>query len=151
MMLDDGPGNASLQVKHVLRVLDQRSHVGMEVRALGVGHSLKTLLPHGILLVMNQKKCDWHHGGVDKAALTQGGECDLCRLLDGLIQLDPDDSCHPRLRRFKGYHHIDLAPLLGMGHRHATAVDRDVPVVAELAECVVQHSWEPRAMLARGA
>jgi hypothetical protein len=63
----------------------------------------------------------------------------------------PNDSCHPRLRRVKGYHHIDLAPLLAMGHRHATAVDRDVPVVAELAECVVQHSWEPRVMLARGA
>jgi hypothetical protein len=38
-----------------------------------------------------------------------------------------------------------------MGHRHAAAVDRSVPVVAELAECVVQHSPKPRAMLARGA
>jgi hypothetical protein len=38
-----------------------------------------------------------------------------------------------------------------MGHRHATVVDRNVLVVAELEECVVQHSWEPRAMLAHGA
>jgi hypothetical protein len=38
-----------------------------------------------------------------------------------------------------------------MGHRHETAVDRNVPVVAELGECVVQHSREPQAMLARGA
>jgi hypothetical protein len=38
-----------------------------------------------------------------------------------------------------------------MGHRHATAVDRSVPVVAELVECVEQHSREPRAMLAHGA
>jgi hypothetical protein len=38
-----------------------------------------------------------------------------------------------------------------MGHRHATVVDRSIPVVAELAECNVQHSWEPRAILARGA
>jgi hypothetical protein len=38
-----------------------------------------------------------------------------------------------------------------MGHRHVTAVDRSVPIVAELAECVVQHSREPRAMLAYGA
>jgi hypothetical protein len=38
-----------------------------------------------------------------------------------------------------------------MGHRHATAVDRSVSVVAELADCIVQHSREPRAMLALGA
>jgi hypothetical protein len=38
-----------------------------------------------------------------------------------------------------------------MGHRHVIAVDRNNPVVAELEECVVQHSWEPRAMLAHGA
>jgi hypothetical protein len=50
-----------------------------------VGHDLKTLLPHKILLVTNQKERDWHHGGVGEASLTQGGECDLCRLLDGLI------------------------------------------------------------------
>jgi hypothetical protein len=37
-----------------------------------------------------------------------------------------------------------------MGHRHVTVVDRSVPVVAELAECVVQHSRESRAMLAHG-
>jgi hypothetical protein len=83
--------------------------------------------------------------------LTQGGECDLCRLLDGLIQLDPDDSCHPRLRRVVGYHHVDLTLVLAMGHRHAAAVDWSVPVVAELAECVVQHSQKPPAMLVRGA
>jgi hypothetical protein len=37
-----------------------------------------------------------------------------------------------------------------MGHRHMTAVDRNVPVVAELEEYVVQHSWELRVMLAHG-
>jgi hypothetical protein len=52
-LLDDGPGGASLKVKHVLRILSQCSHVDMEVRALVVGHGLKTLLPHRILLVMN--------------------------------------------------------------------------------------------------
>jgi hypothetical protein len=135
----------------VLRVLGQRSHAGVEVRALGVGHSLKMLLPHGILLVTNQKERDWHHGGVGEAALTQGGECDLCRLLDGLIQLDPDDGCHPRLHRVEGYRHADLTLILAMGHRHAAAVDRNVPVVAKLEECVVQHSREPQAMLAHGA
>jgi hypothetical protein len=75
----------------------------------------------------------------------------LCRLLDGLIQLDPDDGCLPRLRRAEVYHHVHLAPILDMGHRHVTAVDRNVPVVADLAECVVQHSRAPRAMLVHGA
>jgi hypothetical protein len=75
----------------------------------------------------------------------------LCRLLDGLIQLDPDESCHPQLHRVEGYHHVDLALLLAMGHRHETVVDWSVPVVAKLAECIVQHSWKARAMLARGS
>jgi hypothetical protein len=122
-----------------LRVPSQSSHAGVEVRALRVGHSLKALLPHRILLVIDWKEHDWNRGGVSEAALTQGGECDLCHLLDGLIQLDPDDGCHPRLRRVEGYHHIDLTLVLAMGHRHATAVDRSVPVVAELAECIKQQ------------
>jgi hypothetical protein len=150
-LLDDGPDSADLQVKHVLRVSGKRIHAGMEVRALGVGHGLKTLLPHRILLVTNQKERDWHRGGVGEVALTQGGECDLCRLLNGLIQLDPDDSCHPQLRRVEGYHHVDHALVLAMGHRHATTVDRNVPVIALLAECIVQYSWEPQVVLARGA
>jgi hypothetical protein len=148
---NDGPASAGLQVKHVLCIPSQCSHASVEVRALGVGHGLKTLLPHRILLVTDRKDHDWHRGGVGEAALTQGGECDLCPLLDGLIQLDPDDGCHPQLRRVEGYHHVDLTLVLAMGHRHATVVDRSVPVVAELVECVVQHSWEPRAMLAHGA
>jgi hypothetical protein len=135
----------------VLRVPGQRSHASVEVRPLEAGHGLKALLPHMILLVTDRKEHDWHRGGVGKAALTQGGECDLCRLVDCLIQLNPDDSCHPRLHRVERYDHIDLALVLAMGYRHATAVDRRIPVVAELAECVVQHSREPRTMLARGA
>jgi hypothetical protein len=139
-LLDDSPGSAGLQVKHVLCVPGQHSHASVEVRALGVGHGLKTLFPHRILLVTDQKERDWHRGSVGEAALTQGGECDLCRLLDGLIQLDPDDGCHPLLHWVEGYHHVDLALVLAMGHRHATTVDRSVPAIAELAECVVQHS-----------
>jgi hypothetical protein len=123
----------------------------VEVGPLRVGHSLKALLPHGILLVADRKERNWHRGGVGEAGLTQGGECDLCRLLDGLIQLDPDDSCHPRLHRVEGYYHVDLALVLAIGHRHAATVDRSVPFVAKLAECVVQHSRKTLAMLARGA
>jgi hypothetical protein len=74
----------------------------------------------------------------------------LVRLLDGIIQLDVDDSCHPWLCWVEGYRHADLTPILAMGHKHASAVDRNIPVVAKLAECVVQHSRDPRAMLAHG-
>jgi hypothetical protein len=151
MLPHDSPASAGLQVKLVLRIPGQRSRASVEVRPLRVGHDLKALLPHMILLVTDWKERDWHHAGVGEAALTQGGECDLCRLLDGLIQLNSDDSCHPRLRRVEGYHHVDLALVLAMGHRHATVVDRRVPIVAELAECVVQHSREPQVMLACGA
>jgi hypothetical protein len=151
MLPHDGPASVGLQVENVLCVPSQRSLADVEVGPLGVGHGLKALLPHMILLVTDQKERDWHRGSVSEAALTQGGECDLCRLLDGLIQLNPDDSCHPRLRWVEGYPHVDLALVLAMGHRHATTVDRSVPIVAELAECVVQYSRKPRAMLARGA
>jgi hypothetical protein len=98
MLPHDGPASVGLQVKHVMRVPGQHSHADVEVRPLGVGHDLKALLSHGILLVTDWKERDWHRGGVGEAGLTQGGECDLCSLLDGLIQLEPDDSCHPRLR-----------------------------------------------------
>jgi hypothetical protein len=111
----DSPTSAGLQVKHGLRILSQRNHASVEVRTLWVGHGLKTLLPHRILLVTDQKERDWHHDGVGEASLTQGGECDLCRLLDGLIQLNPNDGCHPRLRQVEWYHHVDLALVLAMG------------------------------------
>jgi hypothetical protein len=121
------------------------------MRALGIGHGLKTLLSHRILLVTDRKEHDCHRGGVGEVALTQGGECDLGRLLDGLIQLNPDDGCHPRLHWAKRYHHVDLTLVLAMGHTHATAGDRSAPVIVELAECAIQHSQKPRAMLAHGA
>jgi hypothetical protein len=124
---NDGPASAGLQVKHVLRIPGQRSHASMEVRALGVGHDLKMLLPHRILFVTDRKERDWHRSGVGEAAHTQGGECDLCRLLDGLIQLDTDDGCHPRLRRVEGYHDVDLTLVLAMGRS-----DEDINTLATI-------------------
>jgi hypothetical protein len=37
-----------------------------------------------------------------------------------------------------------------MGRRQAVVVERVVPILAEATECVVQHSWKPRAVLAHG-
>jgi hypothetical protein len=67
MLLKEGH---PLQVEHVLRVLSHRSHDDVEVRTLWVGHVLKMLPPHGLLLLTNQKQCDWHRGGVVEVAPT---------------------------------------------------------------------------------
>jgi hypothetical protein len=52
------PGGVVLKVEQVLRVTDQRSHLGVEVRALEVGHGLKTLLPYGVPRILNREKRD---------------------------------------------------------------------------------------------
>jgi hypothetical protein len=122
-----------------------------EVKTLWVGHDLKTLLPHGILLLMNREECDRHRDSVVEAALIEGGEGDVCCMLDSLIQLDADNSCSPWLYQAEGYHHANLTPVLTMGHRHVTTVNRNVPVVAEVDECIIQHAWKLWAMLAHGA
>jgi hypothetical protein len=84
-LLDDGPSEVVLQVEQVLCILVHHSHTCVEVRALGVRHGLKVLLPHGIPLIMNREGCDRHCGSSGDAALTQGGEGDVCHLLDGVI------------------------------------------------------------------
>jgi hypothetical protein len=65
-LLDDGLGGVVLQVEQVLNILVHLSHTGVEVGALGVGHNHKVLLPHGVLLIMNQEDHDRH--------LSSGGE-----------------------------------------------------------------------------
>jgi hypothetical protein len=52
------PGGVVLKVEQVLRVPGQRSHPGVQMRALEVGHSLKMLLPYGVLLIPNREKHD---------------------------------------------------------------------------------------------
>jgi hypothetical protein len=58
MLLHACPGSAVVEVEQVLRVPSQRSHLGVEVRALEVRHGLKALLPHEVLLILNQEKRD---------------------------------------------------------------------------------------------
>jgi hypothetical protein len=52
------PRGVVLAIEKVLRVHSQRSHPGVEVRALVVGHGLKALLPYGVLLILNWEKRD---------------------------------------------------------------------------------------------
>jgi hypothetical protein len=63
MLLDDGPDGVPLQVEYVMHVLHHRSHAGVGVRTLWVSHVLKTLPPHGLLLLAYQEQHDRHRGG----------------------------------------------------------------------------------------
>jgi hypothetical protein len=74
----------------------------------------------------------------------------VCCLLKSVVQLDTNNGRSPWLSWAEGYHHTDLTPVRTMGRRHATTVDRNIPVVAEVEQCIV-HVWKPRAMLACGA
>ena len=131
------PGGVVLQVEQVLRVPGQRSHPNVEVRALEVGHGLKTLLPYGVLLILNRKKRDRQCCSSGEVVLAQGGESDVCHQLNVGVGLTADDGPRPRLHGVEGYHHTDLTPVQAMGHRQSATVDWSVPVVAETDECVV--------------
>jgi hypothetical protein len=66
----------------------------VEVRALEVGHSRKTLLPYGVLLIPDQKKRDRQCGGSGAVVLTQRGEA-MCAIISmpvsgSLSMTDPD-------------------------------------------------------------
>jgi hypothetical protein len=87
MLLHDSPSSVMLQVEQVLSILGHHSHTDAEMGALEVRHGFKALLPHGIFLILNREKCNGQCGSSGEAALTQGGECGVCRLLDGGVGL----------------------------------------------------------------
>jgi hypothetical protein len=92
MLLHACPSGVVLKVEQVLRIPGQRSHPGMEVRFLEVGHSLKTLLPYGVLLILNQKKRDRQCCNSGEVVLAQGGESDVRHQLNTGVGLAPDDG-----------------------------------------------------------
>jgi hypothetical protein len=103
------PGGVVLKVEQILHVPGQRSHPGMEVRALEVGHDLKTLLSYRVLLILNQEKHDRQCCSSGEAVLAQGGESDVRHQLNAGVGLTADDGPRPRLRGVEGYRHADLA------------------------------------------
>jgi hypothetical protein len=109
----------------------------MEVRALEVEHGLKTLLPYGVLLILNQEKHDRQCCSSGEVILAQGGESDVRHQLNAGVGLTVDDGPRPRLRGVEGYCHADLTLVHAMGRRQSATVDRSVPVVAKTNECVV--------------
>jgi hypothetical protein len=87
----------------------------MEVRALEVRHGLKTLLPYGVLLILNQEKCRRQCCSSGEAVLARGGESHVRHRLNAGVGLATDDGPQPRLHGVEGYHHADLALVHDMG------------------------------------
>jgi hypothetical protein len=109
----------------------------MEVRALEVGHNLKTLLPYGVLLILNWEKRDRQCCSSGEVVLAQGGESDVPHQLYTGVRLAADDGPRPWLHGVEGYRHADLALVHAVGRRQSATVDRSVPVVAKTDECAV--------------
>jgi hypothetical protein len=91
-LLHADPGGVVLVVEQLLCILGQRSHPGMEVRVLKVGHSPKALLPYGVLLILNREKRDTQCCCSGEAALTQVSKSGVCRHLDDGVGLTVDDG-----------------------------------------------------------
>jgi hypothetical protein len=136
-LLHTCPGGVVLEVEQVLRIPGQRSHLGMEMRALKVGHRLKALLPYEVLLILNQKKRDRQCCSSCEAVLAQGGKSDARHHLNAGVVPATDNRPRPRFRGVEGYHHADLTPIQAVGHGQPATVDRSVPIVAKTDECVV--------------
>jgi hypothetical protein len=137
MLLLGCPHGVVLEVEQVLCILGQRSHPGVEMRALEVRHSLTTLLPYGVLLIPNQEKRDRQCYSSGEVVLAQGGESDVRHQLNAGVGLTANDGPRPRLRGVEGYHHVDLALVQVVGCGQSATVDRSVPVIAKTDECIV--------------
>jgi hypothetical protein len=92
MLLHACPGGVVLKVEQVLHVPGQRNHPDVEVRAFEVGHGLKTLLPYGVLLILNWKKCDMQCCSSGEVFLAQGGGSDVRHQLNAGVWLTTDDG-----------------------------------------------------------
>jgi hypothetical protein len=64
----------------------------VEVRALEVGHSLKALLPYGVLLILNREKHDRRCYSSSEAVLAHGGESDVRHHLNAGVRITADDG-----------------------------------------------------------
>jgi hypothetical protein len=109
----------------------------MEVRALEVGYGLQVLLPYGVLLILNQEKRDRQCCCSGEAVLAQGGEGNVRHPLNAGVGLAINDGPRPRLHGVEGYHHADHTTIQATGHRQLATVDRSVPVIAKMDECVI--------------
>jgi hypothetical protein len=136
-LLYDCLGGVVLEVEQVLHIPGQRSHPSMHVRALEVGHSLKTLLPYEVLLISNREKHDRQCCSSSETVLAQGGESNVRHHLNVSVGLAANDRPRPRLCGVEGYRHADLTPIQSVGHGQPATVDQSVPIVAKMDECII--------------
>jgi hypothetical protein len=136
-LLPGCPRDVVLEVEQVLCVLGQRSHPDVEVRALEVVHSLRTLLPYRVLLIPNQEKRDRQCSSSGEAVHAKGGENDVRHQLNTGVGLAANDGPRPRLRGVEGYRHADLALVLAVGYGQSATVDRSILIVIKTDECIV--------------
>jgi hypothetical protein len=109
----------------------------VEVRALEVGHDLKTLLPYRVLLILNREKRDMQCYNSSEVVLAQGGESDVRHQLNAGVGLAADNGPRPQLRGVEGYRHADLALVHAMGRGQSATVDQSVSVVTKTDECII--------------
>jgi hypothetical protein len=81
-----------------------------------VRHSLKALLPYGVLLIPNQEKRDRHCYNSGEVVLAQGGESDVHHHLNAGVGLAAIDGPRPWLHGFKWYRDANLALVHAVGH-----------------------------------
>jgi hypothetical protein len=116
-------GGVVLKVEQVLCVPSQRSHPGVEVRALEVRHCRKIMLPNGVLLIPNQEKQNRQCGDSGEAVLAQRCESDVRHHLNAGVELAVDDVPRTWLHRVKRYCHFNLAPVQVMDPRQSATLD----------------------------
>jgi hypothetical protein len=109
----------------------------VEVRALNVRHGLKALLPYGVLLIPNREKHDRQCCCSYEVVLAQRGEGDVLHHLNAGVGLAADDRPRSWLRGVEGYRHANLTPVQVVDLGQSATVDRSVPVIAKMDECVV--------------
>jgi hypothetical protein len=109
----------------------------MEVRAVKVRHSPKTLLPYGVVLIPNQEKHDRQCYSIGETVLAQRGESDVRHHLNSSVRLTANDGPRPWVRRVEEYRHANLAPVQVVKPGQSATVDRSVPVAAQTDECII--------------
>jgi hypothetical protein len=131
MLLDDDAAHVVLQVEQVLYVLGHLHPSDAELWAHEVTGSHMALVPLGFLLIEDWKEHDQRVSGVGEALfLTQGGECHVHHLLDGIVDLTLDIDSHPRCCGVDWYLHPDLRTVQATGLKGSAAVDGDRPLIA---------------------
>jgi hypothetical protein len=61
----------------------------------------------------------------------------VCHHLNTGVGLTAEDGLQSWLRGVEGYHHANLAPVQVVDPGQSTTVDRSIPVIAKMDECVV--------------